>query len=149
MGSFLVAQTRVMWYLLFLFPLTHTELEFVPRHAVIEVKREVEHKGHVRIKDATVVHSELDDFYGTNCVSLVKRYREDAPFVDASRYPITTTAASRGAIGKMVYKDGTWHVFYVLEIHDDILRIVDGNYDKGYVTVRIIPRYDGRIVGYY
>ena len=105
-------------------------------------------KEEVRIKDTTVIISEPDAVYGYSCVRLVRRYRPDAPSVNASDYPVSTTTVSVGSIGKMVYHSTVWHVFYVLEVHEDTLRIVDSNYDTGYVTVRVIPRHDPRIVGY-
>ena len=99
-------------------------------------------------KDHTVIKSEPDAVHGANCVSLVRQYRPDAPSINASEYPVSTTTHRVGAIGKMHYGD-VWHVYYTLEVRDDTLKIVDGNYDNGYVTVRVIPRNDSRIVGYW
>lgn len=100
-------------------------------------------------KDHTILSSTPDAVYGSNCVSLVRVYRPDAPGVNASEYPVATTTPSVGAIGKIRYNNGVWHVFYVLEALESTLKIVDGNYDEGFVTVRVIPRYDARIAGYY
>ena len=99
-------------------------------------------------KDHTILSSTRDSVHGFNCVSTVRVYRPDAPSVNASAYPVSTSTASVGAVGKMLYASGVWHVFYVLEVLEDALRIVDGNYDEGFVTVRMIPKYDARIVGY-
>lgn len=99
-------------------------------------------------KDHTILSSTRDGVYGYNCVSTVRVYRPDAPQVNASEYPVSTSTASVGAVGKMLYASGVWHVFYVLEVLEDTLRIVDGNYDEGFVTVRMIPKHDARIAGY-
>lgn len=102
-----------------------------------------------RKKDPSILTSEPDPLYGYNCVSLVRRYVPNAPGTDAALYPVTQKDPVVGAIGKMYYDhSGLWHVFYVLEVHDSTLTIVDGNYDEGYVTVRTIPRYDPRVLGY-
>lgn len=99
-------------------------------------------------KDHTILSSTKDNVHGYNCVSLVRVYHPDAPSINASDYPVSTTTATVGAIGKIRYHNGVWHVFHVLEVGADTLKVVDGNYEEGFVTVRVIPRSDPRIVGY-
>lgn len=99
-------------------------------------------------KDHTILSSTSDSVHGFNCVSTVRVYRPDAPSINASAYPVSTTTPSVGAIGKIRYNNGVWHVFYVLEVGEDTLKIVDSNYDSGYVTIRVIPKDDVRIYGY-
>lgn len=136
-----------MIILALLFPLSHAALGQIDHTLETEAKREVVHKEEVRLKDTTVIHSEPDAVLGRNCVATVRHYRPDAPSMNAIDYPISTTTPSVGAIGKMHY-GAVGHVFYTLEVREDTLKIVDGGYDYGYITVRVIPKNDPRIFGY-
>jgi hypothetical protein len=118
-----------------------------PTKATVETQ-EV-HKEVHRPKDPTILSSVYDATLGYNCVELVRTYRHDIPSMDASQAIVRTHTAIVGAVGKMYYgNSGLWHLFYVKEVHDETLVIVDGNYDEGYITTRVVPRYDPRYEGY-
>jgi len=140
-----------MLFLPITLPLLYLAYLPLAQHVLIEEQREQVHieKEVHSPKDHTILSSTRDDVYGDSCVSLVRVYRPDAPNVNASDYPISTTTPSVGAIGKIRYNNGVWHVFYTLEVGADTLKVVDGNYDEGFVTVRVIPRNDARVVGFF
>lgn len=99
------------------------------------------------LKDHTVIHSYPDDVLGRNCVAYVRSVRPDAPNINASDYPVSTTTPFVGAIGKQYFpRNRLWHVFIVLEVRGEMLLIQDGHYDDTYVTVRLIPK--NNVVGY-
>lgn len=92
-------------------------------------------------KDPTVIDSVPNDVLGINCVAYVRSVRPDAPNINASEYPISTTTPLVGAIGKQYFqRHNVWHVFIVLEVRGEMLLIRDGHYDNGYVTTRLIRK---------
>lgn len=113
----------------------------------VEQREEIHSKEVHTPKDPTILSSEPDPILGTNCVAYVRSVRPDAPSMNASDYPVSTTTPFVGAIGKEYYaRSGLWHVFYVVAVDGDWLTVRDGNYDSGFITTRRIQSV--AVIGY-
>ena len=83
-----------------------------------------------------------------NCVEYTRLYRPDIPSMDAGSFAVATTTPSVGAVAKMRYSSGAFHVAYVADVKDGEILLYHANVIPCQESTEWRDVNDWRILGY-